>query len=93
MWPGPRIVPDKALANGPSTSIKFSLRLSSPLRNSGRGDPLAVEDFPAVRTLSAWMQVGDGRFDSDEIRRLYDRSDYQLRKLLGRTKGVVHPAI
>jgi len=29
------------------------------------------------------MQVGDGRFDSDEIRRLYDRSDYQLRKLLG----------
>ena len=52
----------------------------------------AVEDFPAVRTLGAWMQVGDGRFDSDEIRLLYDRSDYQLRRLLGRTKGAVHPA-
>jgi len=38
------------------------------------------------------MQVGDGRFDSDEIRRLYNRSDYQLRGLLGRTKGAVHPA-
>jgi hypothetical protein len=38
----------------------------------------AVEDFPAVRTLSAWMQVGDDRFDSDEIRRLYESSDYPL---------------
>jgi hypothetical protein len=23
----------------------------------------AVEEFPAVRTLDAWMQVGDERFD------------------------------
>jgi hypothetical protein len=52
------------------------------------------------RTLGAWMQVGDShadsrrvlRFDSDEISRLYDRRDYQLRRLLGRTKGAVHPA-
>jgi hypothetical protein len=49
----------------------------------------AVEDFPAVRTLGAWLQVGDDRFDGDEIRRLYDRSDYPLRRLLGRTKGAV----
>ena len=48
----------------------------------------AVEDFPAVRTLGAWLQVGDDRFDSDEIRRLYDRSDYPLRRL----QGAVHPA-
>jgi len=27
----------------------------------------AVEDFPAIRTLGAWMQVGDERFDSDDI--------------------------
>jgi hypothetical protein len=31
----------------------------------------AVEEMPAVRTLGAWMQVGDERFDSDEICRLY----------------------
>ena len=27
----------------------------------------AVEDFPSIRTLRAWMQVGDERFDSQEI--------------------------
>jgi hypothetical protein len=40
----------------------------------------AVEDFPAVRTLGAWMQVGDERFDSDEIHRLYERADYPLQR-------------
>jgi hypothetical protein len=38
----------------------------------------AVEDFPAVRTLGAWMQVGDDRFDSEDIHRLYQRGDYPL---------------
>lgn len=38
----------------------------------------AVEDFPAVRTLGAWMQVGDSRFDSEEIQRLYESDDYPL---------------
>jgi len=28
----------------------------------------AIEDFPAMRTHGAWMQVGDHHFDSDEIR-------------------------
>jgi len=27
----------------------------------------AVEELPAVRTLDAWMQVGDQRFDGDDI--------------------------
>ena len=40
----------------------------------------AVEDFPAIRTLGAWMQVGDERFDSDDIRRLYESSDYPRRR-------------
>jgi len=39
-----------------------------------------VEDFPAIRTLGAWMQVGDERFDSKEIHRLYERDDYPLRR-------------
>jgi hypothetical protein len=40
----------------------------------------AVEDFPAMRTLGAWMQVGDDRFDSDDIHRLYESTDFPLRK-------------
>ncbi len=43
----------------------------------------AVEDFPAIRTLGAWMQVGDERFDSDEIHRLYDSDDYPLQRRMG----------
>jgi hypothetical protein len=40
----------------------------------------AVEDFPSVRTLGAWMQVGRARFDGGGIRRLYDSSGYPLRR-------------
>jgi hypothetical protein len=40
----------------------------------------AVEEFPAVRTLGAWMQVGDRRYDSDEICRLYESIGYPLRR-------------
>jgi Arc/MetJ-type ribon-helix-helix transcriptional regulator len=43
----------------------------------------AVEDFLAIRTLGAWMQVGDERFDSDEIHRLYDSDDYPLQRRTG----------
>ena len=44
----------------------------------------AVEEFTAVRTLRAWMQVGDERFDGDEICRLYESSDYPLRRDVSR---------
>ncbi len=40
----------------------------------------AIEDFPAVRTLGAWMQIGDERFDSDDIQRLYESGDYPLKR-------------
>jgi hypothetical protein len=36
----------------------------------------AVEDFPPVRTLNAWMQVGDECFDSSGIQRLYESRGY-----------------
>ena len=29
----------------------------------------AVEEFPSIRTLGAWMQVGEERFNADGIRR------------------------
>lgn len=38
----------------------------------------AVEDFPAVRTLGAWMQVADERFDFNDIHRLYEGEHYPL---------------
>jgi hypothetical protein len=31
-----------------------------------------------MRTLGAWMQVGDERFNGDEIHRLHERDDYPL---------------
>jgi hypothetical protein len=40
----------------------------------------AVEDFPGIHTFGAWMLVGDERFGSDEIHRLYERDDYPLRR-------------
>ena len=43
----------------------------------------AIEDLPAFRTLGASMQIGDERFNSDEIYGLYEGWDYPLRKSLG----------
>ena len=40
----------------------------------------AVEDLPALRSLGAWLQVGDERVDGGEIERLYKSSEYPLRK-------------
>ena len=40
----------------------------------------AVEEFPAVHALGALMQVGDERFDGDDIQRLYESDDYPLRR-------------
>ena len=40
----------------------------------------AVEELRARRSLTAWMQVGDERFNKDEIHRLYDDGDFPLRK-------------
>lgn len=49
----------------------------------------AVEDLPAMRTLGAWMQVGDKRFDSGEIHRLYESDNYPLRRRTGsRPSGI-----
>jgi hypothetical protein len=47
----------------------------------------AVEELRTGRSLSAWMQVGDERFNKDEINRLYDDDDYPLRTSLGPGRG------
>ena len=40
----------------------------------------AVEELPAVRTLGAWMQVGEERFNSEDIQRLYESTSYPRRR-------------
>jgi hypothetical protein len=40
----------------------------------------AVEEFPAVRTLGAWLQVGDQRYDVDGIQQLYESEDFPLKR-------------
>jgi hypothetical protein len=42
----------------------------------------AVEELPAIRTLGAWMLVGEERFNGDDIRRLYESTSYQRRRRL-----------
>ncbi len=43
----------------------------------------AVEEFPAIRALGAWMQVGNERFDGEDIHRLYKSHQFPLRRRMG----------
>jgi hypothetical protein len=40
----------------------------------------AVEDLRTPKTFGAHLEVGDQRFNSTEIQRLYEAADYPLRK-------------
>jgi hypothetical protein len=40
----------------------------------------AVETLRTPKSFGAWLQVGDERFNSTEIQRLYEGADYPLRK-------------
>ena len=42
-----------------------------------------VEEFPAIRALGAWMQVGNERFNGDDIHRLYKSSQFPLQRRVG----------
>ena len=48
--------------------------------SAGEAIRFAVEEFPAVHTLGVWLQVGDERFDSDDIQRLYENDEYPLHR-------------
>jgi hypothetical protein len=39
----------------------------------------AVEDLQTPKAFGAWLQVGDERFNSIEIQRLYQAADFPLR--------------
>ena len=73
-----------------------SAELFMPKRKPGPRQPLsyrrfataaeairfAVEEFPSIRTLGAWMKVGEERFNGDDIRRLYESTSYPRRRRL-----------
>jgi hypothetical protein len=40
----------------------------------------AVEDLRTPKAFGVWLQVGDERFNSSEIQRLYEADDYPLRR-------------
>ena len=46
----------------------------------------AVEEFPSIRTLGAWMKVGEERFNGDDIRRLYESTSYPRRRRLRKSR-------
>jgi len=41
----------------------------------------AIEALPAPLLVGAYLQVGDERFDSDQIRELYQSDAYPLERL------------
>jgi Arc/MetJ-type ribon-helix-helix transcriptional regulator len=40
----------------------------------------AVEELPTHKAFGTHLEVGDERFDSDQIQRLYEAGDYPLRE-------------
>jgi hypothetical protein len=46
----------------------------------------AVEEFPAVRTLGAWMEVGEERFNGDDIRGLYESTSYPRHRRMRKSR-------
>ena len=62
----------------PKSKRRRSLTAYRRFATAAEAIRFVVEEFPAVGTLGALMQVGDDRFDSDEICRLYASSDYPL---------------
>ena len=46
----------------------------------------AVEEFPAIRTLGAWMKVGEERFNGDDIWSLYESTSYPRGRRMRRSR-------
>ena len=47
----------------------------------------AVEELRIPKAYGAWLEVGDERFNSTEIQRLYEAADYPLRSLSDRASA------
>jgi hypothetical protein len=54
----------------------------------------AIEDLPAEFLAGTWLEVGEDRFDAQEIRRLYDHGGFPLvRQLPGSTPTPEKPGL
>ena len=67
-----RTLPGEAPKNGRKNYERFT--------TAAEAIRCAVEDLRTPKALGAWLQVGDERFNSSEIQRLYEAEDYPLRK-------------
>jgi hypothetical protein len=65
--------------HGETQTRSAAARLSS-FATAAEAIRFTLENFPATHTLGADMQVGDERFDSNDIHRRYESSDYPLRR-------------
>lgn len=77
-----------------------SAELFMPKRKRGAPQPLsyrrfataaeairfAVEEIPSIRALGAWMQLGEERFNGDDIRRLYESTSYPRRRRMRKSE-------
>ena len=70
-------------------TLRLNCSWQSPLRiaakisavcNAAEALRYAVEDLRTPIAFGAWLEVGDERFNSSEILRLYEADDYPLRK-------------
>lgn len=73
--PAELFMPKRKVRGGPVGYRRFS--------TAAEAIRFAVEDFPAIHHFGPWMQIGDKRFSSEEIRRLYDSEKYPLRRSEG----------
>jgi hypothetical protein len=53
----------------------------------------AIEDLPAELLNGAFLEVDERRYNSDEIRRLYERDDYPLARRGARSQRIAPPAL
>ena len=71
------------ISNATPLRARNAYRLQRPGRQfatAAEAIRYAVEDLRTSRAFGAWLQVGDERFNSSQIQRLYEANDYPLRK-------------
>jgi hypothetical protein len=64
----------------PARSRKFNRQLARYQRFDRAADALrfAIEELPPQLFLGAYLEVEEERFDSNEMRRLYDSAEFPL---------------
>jgi hypothetical protein len=72
-------LPAELFMGTPKSCLRQRLRYRR-FKSAAEAIRFVVEDIPAIRTLSTWMQIGDARFDEEDIRRLYESDDYPLQR-------------